>query len=183
VSWMRTSGKANASDKGLSRSNELSDSSSSSFISISWISSESSSSSSNSSLDQAQKTAQNTLAAASKHAGNAFAAAKKASGPLGDRVGNMLGAYRAPLAYNLSVARELLKQVYLAERLQPPLSPQTWSSAYTTLAQRARNPAYWREIARSGEWMKVGVYALEAYGIFKIGEIIGRRSLVGYKVQ
>jgi len=88
-----------------------------------------------------------------------------------------------PLSYNLSVAREFLKQVYVAERLAPPLSPQTWSSAYTTLAQRARNPNYWREIVKTGEWARVGVYALEAYGIFKIGEILGRRSLVGYNVQ
>ena len=134
-------------------------------------------------------------------------------------------AYRAPLWYNLSVAREFLKQVYLAERLQPPTNPQTWSTAYTTLAQRAQNPSYWRGIFKSGEWAKVGIYALEAYGIFKvslhyfigggadaarvgyrsdpcfsstcnlfvqdcsyslflqIGEIIGRRSLVGYKLQ
>lgn len=110
-------------------------------------------------------------------------AAKKAAGPLGERVGNMLGSYREPLTYNLSVAREFLKQVYVAERLAPPLSPQTWSSAYTTLAQRARNPNYWREIVKTGEWARVGVYALEAYGIFKIGEILGRRSLVGYNVQ
>ena len=77
-------------------------------------------------------------------------------------------AYRAPLWYNLSVAREFLKQVYLAERLQPPTNPQTWSTAYTTLAQRAQNPSYWRGIFKSGEWAKVGIYALEAYGIFKV---------------
>lgn len=77
-------------------------------------------------------------------------------------------AYRAPLAYNLSVARELLKQVYIAERLQPPLNPQTWSDAYTTLAQRARSPNYWREIVNNGEWARVGLYAIEAYTIFKV---------------
>ena len=53
--------------------------------------SSSSSSNSGSSLDQAQKTAQNAYAAASKQAGNAFQAAKKAAGPVGARVGNMLG--------------------------------------------------------------------------------------------
>ncbi|KAF8476498.1 mitochondrial ATP synthase g subunit-domain-containing protein [Gautieria morchelliformis] len=141
------------------------------------------SSSSPSSLDQAQKNAQNAYSSASKHAGNAFQKAQKLAGPIGERIANMLGAYRAPLSYNLSVARELLKQVYMAERLQPPLSLQTWSNAYTTLAQRARNPNYWREILNNGEYAKVGLYALEAYTIFKIGEIIGRRSLVGYKLQ
>jgi len=145
--------------------------------------SSSSTSNSGSSLDQAQKTAQNAYGAASKHAGNTFEKAKKVAGPIGERIANMLGSYRGPLTYNLSVARELLKQVYIAERLQPPLNPQTWSNAYTTLAQRARNPNYWREIARTGEWGRVGLYAFEAYTIFKIGEIIGRRSLVGYKLE
>lgn len=70
--------------------------------------------------------------------------------------------------YNLSVAREFFKQVYRAERLAPPMSVQTWSSAYTTLAQRARSPAYWREIAQNGEWARIGLYAVEAYGIFKV---------------
>lgn len=104
-------------------------------------------------------------------------------GGFGERLGNMLGSYREPLLYNLSVGRELLKQVYIAEGLRPPASLPTITSAYATLWSRATNPAYWREIMRSGEWQRVGVYALEAYGIFKIGEIIGRRQLVGYGVQ
>lgn len=70
--------------------------------------------------------------------------------------------------YNVSVAREFLKQVYVAERLQPPTSTSTLTSAYSALWSRASNPAYWREIVRSGEWAKVGVYAVEAYGIFKV---------------
>ena len=77
-------------------------------------------------------------------------------------------AYREPLLYNLSVGRELLKQVYIAERLQPPTSWSTISHAYSTLWSRAANPAYWREVARSGEWQKIGIYALEAYGVFKV---------------
>ena len=65
-----------------------------------------------------------------------------------------------------------------------------------------------RELATSGNLAQLGVYAVEAYGIFKvsrytserrhgvllvkksrltrvvqIGEIIGRRSLVGYNIQ
>jgi len=102
---------------------------------------------------------------------------------VGERVGGWLGSYREPLVYNLSVGRELLKQVYLAERLQPPTSFSTIQSAYQTLWSRASNPSYWREILRNGEWQRVGVYALEAYGIFKIGEMIGRRHIVGYKVE
>lgn len=77
-------------------------------------------------------------------------------------------AYREPLLYNLSVGRELLKQVYLAERLQPPTSFSTITKAYQEIWQRVSNQAYWREILRTGEYKRVGVYALEAYGIFKV---------------
>lgn len=66
------------------------------------------------------------------------------------------------------MAREFLKQVYVAERLQPPTSLSAFQSAYSAIWSRAINPAYWRELARSGEWAKVGVYAVEAYGIFKV---------------
>ena len=77
-------------------------------------------------------------------------------------------AYLDPLLYNLSVARAVLKQVYIAEALQPPTSLATIRSAYTTLWARASNLGYWRELAQNGELAKVGVYAVEAYGIFKV---------------
>jgi len=95
----------------------------------------------------------------------------------------MLGSYRQPLLYNFEVFREILKQVYVAERLKPPTTMAEISSAYSTLFANARNLQYWRGIAQSGEWAKVLVYGAEAYGIFKIGEMIGRRSLVGYKLD
>ncbi|CAL1715929.1 unnamed protein product [Somion occarium] len=136
-----------------------------------------------STTETAQKKAEDALATAQKYAGQAVEVGKKFLGPVGERIGNMLGAYRQPLLYNFSVAREFLKQVYIAERLQPPTSMSTITNAYTALWSRARNPAYWREIVRTGEWRKVGIYAVEAYGIFKVGEIIGRRSFVGYKVE
>lgn len=85
--------------------------------------------------------------------------------------------------YNLSVTREFLKQVYVAEKLAPPTSFSAITEAYTTLFNRARDLNYWRELARSGAWAKVGIYALEAYGVFKIGEMVGRRSVVGYTLN
>ncbi|KAI0784445.1 mitochondrial ATP synthase g subunit-domain-containing protein [Abortiporus biennis] len=127
--------------------------------------------------------AQDALATAQKYAGEAVAVGKKFLGPLGEKAGNLLGSYRQPIVYNLSVARELLKQVYVAERLQPPTSLSTFTNAYSLIWSRASNPTYWRELFKSGDWVKVGIYGLEAYGIYKIGEIIGRRSLVGYSVQ
>jgi F-type H+-transporting ATPase subunit g len=107
---------------------------------------------------------------------------KKSLGPVGERLGGALGSYRAPVIYNLQVTREVLKRVYVAERLQLPHWT-TFVSEYSSLWSRLRNPAFLRELVRSGEWMKVGVYAVEGYGIFKIGEILGRRSLVGYNIQ
>jgi F-type H+-transporting ATPase subunit g len=135
------------------------------------------------SSENVQKKAQDTIGAAQKNAEKLWENAKKSLGPLGERVGNMLGAYRQPVIYNAQVARELLKQIYVAERLQPPTSWAPVADAYSTLWSRAKSPGYWRGIISSGEWVKVGIYAVEAYGIFKIGEIVGRRSLVGYNLH
>ena len=100
------------------------------------------------------------------------------------------------------MAREVLKHIYTAERLQPPTSLGAVLGTYGTLWGRARSIQYWRKVVTNGEWARLGVYAVEAYGIFKvsthiknvfrfvdrstgrkIGEIVGRRSLVGYNVQ
>ena len=91
-----------------------------------------------------------------------------------------VAAYREPVVYNLSVARELAKQVYIAENLAPPRSFSTVTEVYKNAFARARDPSFWREIMANGSWAKIGIYALEAYTIFKIGEMIGRRKLVGY---
>ncbi len=71
------------------------------------------------------------------------------------------------MTYNFAVFREVLKQVYVAERLQPP-SLSAFSSVYSSLWARATNPEYYRELLRSGDMTKVGIYALEAYGIYKV---------------
>ncbi|KAH9955922.1 hypothetical protein BC827DRAFT_1140405 [Russula dissimulans] len=145
-------------------------------------SSSSSSSSVETAASTAQKKAQDALGTASATAVRAGAYARSALGPLGARLSGLLGSYQQPVKYNLSVAREVFKQVYTAERLQPPTSLGAVLGTYSTLWARARSLGYWREVVRSGEYPRLGVYALEAYGIFKIGEIVGRRSLVGYNV-
>ncbi|KAI0806048.1 mitochondrial ATP synthase g subunit-domain-containing protein [Irpex lacteus] len=138
--------------------------------------------STNPSTEAAQKKAQDALASAQKYAGQAAETAQKFLGPVGERAAGFLGAYRQPIVYNYQVAREFLKQIYIAERLQPP-SLSTVQSVYKSLWANATSPAYIRELVSSGAYLKVGVYAVEAYGIFKIGEIIGRRNLVGYKLE
>jgi len=135
--------------------------------------------------EQLQKKATEYAAAAQETVNKAWGVAKKSLGPFGERLAGALGckcrdgateggmsdapliAYRAPVTYNLQVTRELLKQVYVAERLQVPHWT-TFVSEYSLLWSRARNPAFLRELVRSGEWMKVGVYAVEGYGIFKV---------------
>ncbi|KAI5831146.1 hypothetical protein K523DRAFT_336121 [Schizophyllum commune Tattone D] len=154
----------------------------------------------NESLEEAQKKAKEALSAAQKQGAKAWETAKaysgpvqgffqtaaKQAGPVAKRVGESLGPlvqpYKEPTLYNLAVARELVKQVYRAEHLQPPSSWAQIRSAYETLYARATDRQFWRHAIATGEIAKIFVYGVEAYGIYKIGEIIGRRHLVGYSV-
>ncbi|KAF8070803.1 mitochondrial ATP synthase g subunit-domain-containing protein [Lyophyllum atratum] len=138
--------------------------------------------STNPSVEAAQEKAKEALGSVQKNAGKVWEGTLKFLGPAGQRIGNALGAYREPLMYNLSVARHFVKHIYRTEHLQPP-SLSTVQEAYKTMWSRAKDPNYWREAMRTGEIKQVGIYAVEAFGLFKIGEIIGRRSLVGYKLD
>ncbi|QRV89744.1 F1F0-ATP synthase G subunit [Ceratobasidium sp. AG-Ba] len=131
----------------------------------------------------AQESAQQALNAAQKQAEKALEMSKQIGGKVGERVGGWMGAYREPVTYNLAVARAFLRQVYIAEKLAPPTSAEAFTTAYRTLYEHARNPEYWKGIARSGEWARVALYGIEAYGIFHIGQMIGRRHIVGYKLN
>ena len=74
------------------------------------------------------------------------------------------------------MARELLKHIYRAENLSPP-SLGAIQNAYSTLFSRAVSPAFWREAVVSGEILRIGVYGLEAYGIYKVRVPSGCSSL------
>ena len=50
-------------------------------------------------------------------------------------------------------------------------------------AQQAPHVSFWRKLYESGEYKRWLLYAVEAYGIFKIGEMVGRRHIVGYKLD
>jgi F-type H+-transporting ATPase subunit g len=54
----------------------------------------------------------------------------------------------------------------------------TIRSAYEEFYHNASNPSWWRSILESGEWKRYAIYAVEAYGIFTIGEMIGRRWVI-----
>lgn len=94
-----------------------------------------------------------------------------------------LGSYAEPIVYNLKVAGSLAKQVYIAEKLAPPTSVSQITSAYRQIWECVSKPSYWMNSLPSGEWKKVAVYGVEAIGIFSIGEIIGKRSIVGYNIK
>ncbi|KAF9522458.1 mitochondrial ATP synthase g subunit-domain-containing protein [Crepidotus variabilis] len=135
-----------------------------------------------SSTENAQQKAQEALASAQKNAGKLWESAQKWLGPLGERAGNLLGAYKQPLLYNLSVTREVLKQIYVKEGLAPP-SLATFRETYASIWGQITKPGFVGGLVRSGDFGRVGIYGLQAYGIFKIGEIVGRRNLVGYPIH
>ncbi|KAJ6624078.1 mitochondrial ATP synthase g subunit-domain-containing protein [Mycena sp. CBHHK59/15] len=131
---------------------------------------------------QHRKRSRKMLRNSGKNAGQLWASAKTTLGPAAEKAEVLLGSFKKSFTYNLAVAREVVKQVFRAE-LQPPKDVATIRAAYETLYKRATDMSYWRSIMQSGEIARVGIYAVEAYGIFKIGEIIGRRKLVGYPLH
>ncbi|CAH7669123.1 mitochondrial ATP synthase g subunit-domain-containing protein [Phakopsora pachyrhizi] len=104
------------------------------------------------------------------------------TGSLGGRFNGLLGSYGGPFSYYFAVTKEVLKQVYIKENLAPPKLEQIKSS-YQMLLQNAQSLNYWKQIISNGEWKRLTIYGLEAAGIFSIGEMIGRRHIVGYKLD
>lgn len=76
-------------------------------------------------------------------------------------------AYKQPLLYNLAVTREVIKQIYIREGLQPP-SFSTIRSAYASLWSQFNTPGLVRNLTHSPEVGRIAVYGLQAYGIFKV---------------
>ncbi|KAF9049098.1 mitochondrial ATP synthase g subunit-domain-containing protein [Panaeolus papilionaceus] len=134
------------------------------------------------SSDAAQKKAQDAFASAQKNAEKVWETVQKLLGPVGEKAGQMLGSYKQPLVYNFAVVKELVKQVYVAEGLKPPTLSAV-RAAYAEIWTQLTTAGFARRITQNGEWAQVGIYGLQAYGIYKIGEIIGRRSIVGYNIH
>lgn len=85
------------------------------------------------------------------------------------------------MTYNLRTVGALAKQVYVAERLAPPTSTESILSAYKSIWAFASNPAQWTRLVQNGDWKKVGIYSVEALGIFTIGEMVSL-TFEGYRV-
>ncbi|KAL7751989.1 hypothetical protein RI367_002517 [Sorochytrium milnesiophthora] len=85
-----------------------------------------------------------------------------------------------PLVYYGQVTREIAKQVWTKEKLAPP-STATLHEAQTVgkgLLNALRTGAY-RKWTRS-DVIKGSVLAGEAFTFFLIGEMVGRRNIIGY---
>jgi len=87
-----------------------------------------------------------------------------------------VSAYKQPLLYNLAVTKEVLKQIYVKEGLQPP-SIDAYRSAYKSLWVQVKAPGFVSNLLRSGDLGRVGVYGLQAYGIFKVRSFLVVRLL------
>lgn len=85
------------------------------------------------------------------------------------------------------VVVELAKQVYIKEGLAPPTGPQFKSVLETlkTLGLDAfKKPKYYVDLLQANpkEYsVKFLVGTVQVLGIFSLGEIIGRRKVIGYK--
>jgi len=111
----------------------------------------------------------------------------------GGRTGQALKAVQSaipPTIYYSKVALELSKIVFRAQKMNPP----DWSTFQSTFQATFRpllNPAnavnYARQFvtfARSASQKELayfGVLGAEILGFFTVGEIVGRRKLIGYR--
>ena len=77
----------------------------------------------------------------------------------------------------LRITKYVAREVYRREHLQPPKLDQ-WPQARSELYSYLK----WDYIRgmRREDWLRVGVVGVELVGFFCIGEVVGRRNLVGY---
>ncbi|KIK51310.1 hypothetical protein GYMLUDRAFT_123379, partial [Collybiopsis luxurians FD-317 M1] len=126
---------------------------------------------SNPQVEAAQKKAQEVFMSTQRTGSNDFDSANTMAGPLREMVAKGLEPYSDVTLYNLAVFREILKHVHRAEGLSSP-SAETVRSEYRTLLSNATSVALWKKAVSPGEVLRVGIYGLEAYGVFKVRFII-----------
>ncbi|ODV82787.1 hypothetical protein CANARDRAFT_30578 [[Candida] arabinofermentans NRRL YB-2248] len=92
--------------------------------------------------------------------------------------------------YWSKVTLELGKQIYIKEGLAPPSVAElqsVYQSVYKQLLSIAKAPkpfldssvAYVKTISKD-EGLRYGAYFIQIVGLFSLGEMIGRRQIVGY---
>ncbi|KAG2223330.1 hypothetical protein INT45_008987 [Circinella minor] len=91
-----------------------------------------------------------------------------------------LNALQKPVVYNTKVAVEIAKQVYTKEGMAVPTGEQ-FAQAQQTL-QKSFNMSTLKNLTIR-DVAKGGIVAAELYTFFLVGEIVGRRNLIGYDVE
>ncbi|CAI4053704.1 hypothetical protein SKDZ_16G2840 [Saccharomyces kudriavzevii ZP591] len=89
--------------------------------------------------------------------------------------------------YYGKVGAEISKQIYLKEGLQPPNIAQI-RSVYSNIYKQSLNfvlkpteiLSFLKNVQKN-ELLKYGAYGIQLIGFYSVGEVIGRRKLVGYK--
>ncbi|KAI5795394.1 mitochondrial ATP synthase g subunit-domain-containing protein [Peziza echinospora] len=140
----------------------------------------------------AQKVGQ-TLQSLSTKAGPAALNALKTLGKVGGRTGALVKQIEAaipPTLQALRVARELTKIVFHARQMAPP-PISAFETQYKTLVQRLQNPSslaksfsvqnVLAKLSDTAALKNTGIIAAEVLGFFTVGEMIGRRKIVGYR--
>ncbi|KAF5102335.1 hypothetical protein D0Z03_000430 [Geotrichum reessii] len=116
---------------------------------------------------------------------NSTAAAKATAAASG--IVNKASALVSKTVFWSKVVAELGKQIYIKEGLAPPTGPQfkaVFESLKTLGLDAFKRPQYYIEAvkANSSDYsVKFLVGAVQVLGIFSLGEIIGRRKIVGYR--
>jgi F-type H+-transporting ATPase subunit g len=89
-------------------------------------------------------------------------------------------ALQKPVVYNAKVTAEIAKQVYTKEGMAFPTGAQ-FSQAQQTLQETLKIKNL--KSLKFSDVAKGGVIFAEIYTFFLIGEIVGRRNLIGYNVK
>lgn len=89
--------------------------------------------------------------------------------------------------YYGKVGAELSKQVYLKEGLQPPSVTdfkKVYLNLYSKTLQYVVKPkevlSVFKNIQKN-DALKYGAYGIQLLGFYSVGEVIGRRKVVGYR--
>lgn len=89
--------------------------------------------------------------------------------------------------YYGKVGAELSKQVYKTEKLQPPTLNE-FKTVYTKIfnkslyyVERPKDVINCASKITKDDVLKYGIFGIQLLGFYSVGEVIGRRKLVGYR--
>ena len=87
--------------------------------------------------------------------------------------------------YALKVGQQVALRVYEKEKMSPPSTNELSQSvtALQSVFKAAFKMAKSKQLPNAEQLKSTGRVGLELVGFFTIGEIIGRRNLIGYKIK